>query len=330
MPSAFRSRRLVLITALGAIGLGACGEGASGQARSTASQSSRSPSVCPAVEDVSKAAGFPVTLKTAGGSPDSFLCSYEMSGRYRGTFIELTGEPASLAEDVFGKVKQSAKVMNGDRAEAQRIDVGSGGWAYGGDGGSEAAAADGGHVYHATLHSGPLSSVGDQKDAMVGIVKLMVRTAPAGQQASGQRAKGQNVCALATSAEFQQMSENTHIAGDIPSDPMATDMSWGPHCDYASGSIDLFQTKPQAEELERVLGLAEAGKQPRQPVPGLGQRAFFTVIYPEDENRRRGFLAVYAGPHLVSFSMDAEGNEPVEATRPKLERLAKLVLPRLE
>src|SRR6476661_7549269 len=199
MPSALRSLGLSLITALGAIGLGACGDGASGQATSAASKSSRPPSFCPSFQDVSTAVGVPVTLKTEGGSQDSFLCGY---------------------------------------------------------------------VYHVTLHSGPLSSVGDQKDAMVRVVKLMMQAAPAAQRASGQ-----NVCALATSAEFNQAYEDKSGVPDISSDPMATDMSWGPHCDYEGGSIDLFQTKPPGEELERVLGLMEAGKQPRVPVAGLGQRA---------------------------------------------------------
>jgi hypothetical protein len=247
-----------------------------------------------------------------------------MTGRYRGTFIELTGNPASLAEDVFGKVKQSAKVMNGDRAEAQRIDVGSGGWAYGGDGGSEAAAADGAHVYHVTLRSGALSSVGDQKDALVRVLKLVLQAAPANPRASGQ-----NVCALATSAEFNQAYEDKSGVPDMSSDPMATNMSWGPHCDYDGGSIDLFQTKSPDAELDRVLGLMEASKQPRLPVSGLGQRAFFTIVYPNDQYRRRGFLAVHAGPRIVVFSMDAQANEGIEATRPRLERLAKLVLPRV-
>jgi len=274
---------------------------------------------------VSTAVGVPVTLKSEAGSQDSFLCGYEMTGRYRGTFIELTGNPASLAEDVFSKVKQSAKVMNGDDAKAEPIEVGSGGWAYGGAGGSEAAAADGGHVYHVTLHSGPLSSVGDQKDAMVRVVKLMIQAGPAAQRASGQ-----NVCALATSTEFDQAYEVNPGIPNISSDPVATDMSWGPHCDYSGGSIDLFQTKPPDAELERVLGLMEARKQPRLPVSGLGQRAFFTIIYPDDEYRRRGFLAVYTGPRIVTFSMDAQAKEAIEATRPRLERLAKLVLPRLK
>jgi hypothetical protein len=325
MPSASSPLELLVAAALGTIALVACADRASGQAASAASTSGRASSSCPSFGDVSTAAGFPVTLKTSGGSRDSFLCSYELTGRYRGTFLELTGNPASLAEDVFGKVKESAKVMNGAGSEAERIDVGSGGWAYGGDGGNEAAAAGGGHVYHVTLRSGPLTSIGDQKDAMVRILRLVVQAAPAARPETGQ-----SVCALATSAEFDQAYEVDQVAGDVPSDPMATDMSWGPHCDYDGGSIDLFQTKPQNQELERVLGLMEAAKQPRVPVSGLGQRAFFTIVYPDDKYRRRGFLAVYAGPRIVTFSMDARANEAIEATRPKLERLARLVLPRLK
>jgi hypothetical protein len=314
----------VLITALGMVGFGGCRDDAAGQATSATASSGRTPSYCPSFKDVSTAAGFPVTLKASAGSQDSFNCGYEMTGRYRGTFIELTGEPASLAEGVFGRVKQSAKVMNGQDAEAERIDVGSGGWAYGGDGG-EAAAAGGGHVYHVTLHSGPLSSIGDQKDAMVRILKLVMQTAPAGQRASGK-----NVCELATTAEFEQAYGADPSGPDLSSDPVATDMSWGPHCDYSGGSIDLFQTKPPEKQLDYVLGEMEAGKQPRLPVAGLGERAFFTTIYPGDKYRERGFLAVYAGPRIVTFSMDAQANEPIEATRPRLEHLAKLVLPRVK
>jgi hypothetical protein len=323
MSAASWSLRIVLVT----VAIGACGDGASGQVKSAAVKSAGAASSCPSAGDVSTAAGFPVTLKAGTGSQDSFDCVYEITGRYRGTTMELTGNPASMADGVFRKVKQSAKIMNGQQAEAERIDAGSGGWAYGGDAGNEAAAADGGHVYHATLSGSVLSSIGNQKDALVRLLKRMVQMAPAGQRTSAPP----SVCTLATSAEFDRAFEGSATTDDdLSSDPVATDMSWGPHCDYDGGSIDLFQTKPQTAALERVLGLMEAGKQPRVPVSGLGQQAFFTVIYPDDKYRRRGFLAVYTGPRIVSFSMDAKANEAIEATRPKLEVLARLVLPRLE
>lgn len=138
-----------------------------------------------------------------------------------------------------------------------------------------------------------------------------------------------NVCALATSTEFQQVYGIDPRIGILPDDPTPTEMVWGPHCDYADGSIDLFTKQSPGKELERVLGLMKAEKR-RDPVEGLGQRAFFTAIYPDDQYRRRGLLAVFLGPRIVTFSMDGRDGEPLDATRPKLERLARLVLPRLE
>ncbi len=139
----------------------------------------------------------------------------------------------------------------------------------------------------------------------------------------------QEVCSLASNEEFQQAYEFDPRLGIIPDTPVQTEMVWGPHCDYQGGSITLFTKKSPSAELERVLGLAKADKQ-RVPVQGLGQRAFYTVIYPGDKYREQGFLAIFLGPRILTFSMDARHEEPVEATRPRLERLAKLVLPRVK
>jgi hypothetical protein len=139
-------------------------------------------------------------------------------------------------------------------------------------------------------------------------------------------AAGSDVCSLATDAEFQEAQGVHPQIGIIPHDPVATQMSWGPHCDYSPGSIDLFTKE---SELERVLTLTKAEKQ-RAPVSGLGQRAFFTVVYPDDEHKRRGLLAIFAGPRIVTLTMDDKDDLPVAETRPKLEQLAKLVLPRVK
>jgi hypothetical protein len=140
---------------------------------------------------------------------------------------------------------------------------------------------------------------------------------------------GSDVCSLATEAEFQTAQGIDPRIGIIPNAPEATQMVWGWHCDYSPGSIDLFTEKTPSAELERVLGLTKAIKR-RDAVQGLGQRAFFTVIYPDDEYRRRGFLALFMGPKIVTLSMDPPGDDAPETTRPKLEGLAKLVLPRLK
>jgi hypothetical protein len=137
---------------------------------------------------------------------------------------------------------------------------------------------------------------------------------------------GNDVCSLASDKEFQEAQGVHPQIGIIPNDPVATQMSWGPHCDYSVGSIDLFTKE---SELDRVLTLTKAEKQ-RAPVQGLGQRAFFTVVYPDDEYRRRGFLAIFTGPRIVTLTMDDKEDLPVAETRPRLERLAKLVLPRIK
>jgi hypothetical protein len=154
-------------------------------------------------------------------------------------------------------------------------------------------------------------------------------TALTAQDATSGGGPASDVCSLASNAEFQQAHGVDPRIGIIPDDPVATEMVWGPHCDYTDGSIDLFTKQSPGAELERVLALTKAEKR-RDPVEGLGQRAFYTVISPDDKYRRRGFLAVFVGPRIVTFSMDQEQGEAAEATRPKLERLAKLVLPRVK
>ena len=136
-------------------------------------------------------------------------------------------------------------------------------------------------------------------------------------------------CSLATSEEFQRAYGINPKIGILPDTPEVTEMTWGPHCDFSNGSIDLFTAKSPAAELDRVLGLMEVVKQ-RTPVQGLGKSAFFTVVYPDDQYRRRGLLAIDTGAHLIAISMDDHQGEPIESTRPKLEGLAKLVLPRLK
>jgi len=146
------------------------------------------------------------------------------------------------------------------------------------------------------------------------------------QGAAAQAAGPVDPCTLATSEEFQRAYGINPKIGLLPDTPELNEMSWGPHCDFADGSIDLFKSK---SEMERVLELTKAVKQ-RTPVPGVGKSAFFTVVYPDDQYRRRGLLAVDTGSHLIAITMDDHEGEPVETTRPKLEGLAKLVLPRLK
>jgi hypothetical protein len=73
-------------------------------------------------------------------------CQYEMTGRYRGNFHELTAEPAGRADSVFADMKRAVKGMSGQDAELDRLDLGAPGWAFGSNSLSEAAAVVGRHV----------------------------------------------------------------------------------------------------------------------------------------------------------------------------------------
>lgn len=134
-----------------------------------------SSSPCPPAEQVSTAAGFPVTfVQSLGGGPAGWnICQYEMSGRYRGNFLELRNQPASRAPSIYEDLKRRAKAMKGQAAEADPVDVGGGGWAYGSNSQSDAAAVVGARVYRATLEYPMAASIGDQKEAMVRILKTI-------------------------------------------------------------------------------------------------------------------------------------------------------------
>jgi hypothetical protein len=181
MSPRFRSLPLVLFSALAAWGFGACSERASGEPQVGASAAAKpvrsAKTACPTVEQVGEAAGFQVTFtQSIGSNPDSWMaCQYEMAGRYRGNFLELTGDPASKADSVFAELKRAVKGMKGVDAEADRIDVGTQGWAFGSNSMSEAAAVVGSHVWHARLEYLLAGSIGDQKEAMVRVLKLVAR-----------------------------------------------------------------------------------------------------------------------------------------------------------
>jgi hypothetical protein len=144
----------------------------SGETKPEASASAGRPgNGCPSAEQVGQAAGFPLTFtQSIGGT-----CMYEMNGRYRGNFLELNRQPASQAEAIFAEIRQRVKVMKGTAAEADRIDLGSGGWAFGSNSKSEAAAVVGSQVWRASLSYMLAGDIGDQKDAMVRVLKLVAR-----------------------------------------------------------------------------------------------------------------------------------------------------------
>jgi hypothetical protein len=304
-----------------ATGVTAMGEAAAAEPSPAQGDGSTSRPPCPSVADIQTAVGFPV--RAVPVAVDG--CMYELTGRYRGVFVTLLYQPATRANDVFADIKKRAEIGSGKTAQPERLSVGEGGWAYGG---RWAAAVSQGRLYHVEMSHGAFSEKDFRADAPVRVVELAIRTAPgskpAGAGGAGSSAASLDACTLATNAEFSQIAEERPEIAKFWSAPTAS--FGGSHCDYDGGSIRVYQG---AAALESTLKNFAAGKAPRVPVQGIGDKAFFMIPYPNDQYKRLGLLAVYAGPRVVQLTLDAQGKEPIEATRPRLEKLARLVLPRL-
>src|SRR5690242_16105923 len=107
MSRRFRSFPQLLFSAFASWAFAACGERASGESQARASASagpgSAARTACPTVGEVGKALGFQVSFtQSIGSGPDRWMaCQYEMTGRYRGNFLEFMGEPASKVDSVL-------------------------------------------------------------------------------------------------------------------------------------------------------------------------------------------------------------------------------------
>jgi hypothetical protein len=311
-----RSSSAGLILALAA-SLAACGEGAADQSRQATGGGTAKPP-CPTVADIETAIGFPV--KAVPVPVDG--CMYEVTGRYRGVMVSLLYQPATRANDVFAQVKKNTKLASGK--EPTRLSLGDGGWASA----REAAVVSQGQLYYVEMSYSGFSRSTFREDAPVRVAEVAIRTAPGDKRAAsggaGNSAASLDACTLATNAEVSQIAEERPEIAKFWSAPTAS--FGGSHCDYGGGSIRVYQGKAAAAALEATL---KEFKEPRAPVQGVGEKAFFMIPYPTDKYKRLGLLAVYAGPRVVQLTLDAQGDEPLTATRPRLERLARLVLPRL-
>jgi hypothetical protein len=273
---------------------------------------------CPSPADMGTTIGFPV--KTVHAMTDR--CMYELTGEYKGAFVTLTYQPGTRAQDIYADIRKHVKVK-GANAQPDPVKLGEGGWGYTSRGRKEAAAVAQGQLYHVEVDYDLFEDLKLREDAAVRVIELAMRAAPAGKPAASFDA-----CALATNAEVSEIAaEKPEIAKfwDAPTTSLG-----GVQCEYSGGSIRVYFGKTPGAELDATLKNFQADKQPRVPVQGIGDRAFFMIPMPDNKYNRLGLLAVYAGPRVLQLTLDAQGDEPIEATRPRLERLAKLVLPRLK
>jgi hypothetical protein len=295
-----------MLTLVLALGLVAWGGGSTGAAP------------CPPPADIETTIGFPVKAHPQV----SDRCMYELTGQYKGAFVTLSYQPATRADDIYAEIRQRVKGAKGVNAQPDPLSLGERGLAYSSLGKKEAATVSQGQLYHVEMDYDLFESLNFREDAAVRVIELAMRTAPAGKSAASLDA-----CMLATNAELSQIAEEKPEFARFWSAPTAS--LGGSHCDYDGGSIRVYQGKAPAAALDATLKAYKADKEPRIPVPGIGDKAFFMIPIPDNKYNRLGLLAVYAGPRVLQLTLDAQGDEPIEATRPRLERLARLVLPRL-
>ena len=310
-----------------AVALVACGEGAAGEPRQTAAVATGGKPPCPTLAEIQAAVGYAVQSRPVPVDG----CLYELTGEYAGVMVSLMYQPAARAEDIYADIRRDVKAKGPD-AEPDKLSVGEAGWGYPSRGRKVAAAVSKGRVYHVEIDHNLFESLSLPADVAVKVIELGMRTAP-GTGAAVASAGGPgssapiDACTLATNAEVAQAAEERPEIAQYWSAPVA---SFGnSHCDYDGGSIRVYQGKNAASNFESTLKAFGAEKAPKAPVAGIGDRAYFIIPYPDDQYKRLGLLAVHSGSTVVQLIFDANGDEPIEATRPRLEKLARLVLPRL-
>jgi hypothetical protein len=125
---------------------------------------------CVPEETVGDLIESPARLRYSGGG----MCYYDLKADPT-VRIELEEKPAQAADQLFAEIRQRMKIARGQSAEAERISVGDGGWAYGARSQSEAAARRGGKVYHARMIYSLSTTIPDRKDAMVQLITRMMK-----------------------------------------------------------------------------------------------------------------------------------------------------------
>ena len=263
-----RSTPATLIPAL-ALGLVAWGGGSTAVA------------ACPTPADIETTIGYPVKAH----SQLSDRCMYELTGEYRGAFVTLSYQPATRADDLFADIRKRVKGMKGVNAQPDRVTVGEGGLGYSSRGRKEAATVSRGQLYHVQMDYNLFETLKFSDDAAVRVIELAMRAAPAGKSVASFDA-----CQLATNAEVSEIAEERP---DIAKFWSAPETSFGgAHCDYDGGSIRVYQGKASAAALESTLKAFKADKEPRVPVGGIEDKAFFMIPVPDNKYNRIGLLAV--------------------------------------
>jgi|SRR5688572_2903206 hypothetical protein len=126
-------------------------------------------SFCPKADQVSAAAGFPVSVFSAGTTRqgDTEICAYRGT-QSANAFVSVVVQPAGSGEETVAQLRKTARLFTG--ADAAAIAVGDGGYAFGSKEKSGAIARKGGRVFHAEI-----SGVADKKHEAIALLRQVVK-----------------------------------------------------------------------------------------------------------------------------------------------------------
>lgn len=169
-------RLTLTLLCLGAV---ACGErtaGKAGKADRSAATSAGGAPACPDASFIGTTIGFAVRSmpEASRSDPGTLLCAYRAADAALGAFVSIAVAPLAPGEDAMSEVRESAKAILGEQADAEAIDVGERGFAYGSMSKSEAAAIRASRVYHVDVTSTASARLGDRKAAVVAILRKVV------------------------------------------------------------------------------------------------------------------------------------------------------------
>ncbi len=136
------------------------------------------------------------------------------------------------------------------------------------------------------------------------------------------------VCTLVTHDEVKKLSEDPMTK--FWTEPDALMLAGGSACQYSGGIIYLYWGSKSEANWNAFLKSWKQDGQPRTSLSGIGDRAYLMYNKPRNKYEGRyGVVVTTVGQHTVSVALEANGEEPVERVRPRVEAFAKLVVSRL-
>jgi hypothetical protein len=145
----------------------------------------------------------------------------------------------------------------------------------------------------------------------IGIGQSPLSAFQAGTAATGSAVKA---CSILTRDLVEPFAENKRTLGLIP--PSEEAVGAGTACDWGFVRLQLFAARP---------GGSRTGPKESQPLPGVGDTAFF-----QNNRDRYAQLMVWSGAHYIMLQVSVPTGSTAEAIKPKTVDLANAIIKKLK